>query len=143
MPDTQFLLFDSLSEPRKGLIIRQPWATLVVSGDKTWEIRGFRAHFRGPIAIIAGGTGTVVGSCELVDCLGPLSLATYNSCRRLRGSPDEIVETLPYPNTYAWVMTHPRKLQHPVPYPHPKGAVIWVKLPDETRQFMLNADKGP
>ncbi len=140
VPDNQFLLFDSLSEPRKGLIIRQPWAAMVVSGAKTWEIRGVRARFRGPIAIIAGGTGTVVGLCELVDCLGPLSLARYNSGRCLRGSPHEMVETLPYQNTYAWVMTRPRKFLHPVPYPHPKGAVIWVNLPDETRQAMLEAD---
>jgi hypothetical protein len=33
-----------------------------------------------------------------------------------------------YRNTYAWVLKNPRRLKKTVPYKHPSGAVIWVKL---------------
>ncbi len=141
MPSNRSLWFDRLG-PLKGLIIRQPWANMVVMGEKKWEIRGFRVHFRGPVAIIAAGTGTVVGCCELVDCLGPLNLEMYNRNFQLMGSSNTAVETLPYQNTYAWVMAQPRAFQHPIPYSHPKGAVIWVKLPDETRQLTRDAERA-
>jgi hypothetical protein len=33
-----------------------------------------------------------------------------------------------YRQTYAWVLEKPRRLKQPVPYKHPSGAVIWVRL---------------
>ena len=125
--------FDDMIVPDKGLVIRQPWADMIVTGEKQWEIRGFRSHFRGPIAIIAGGTGTILGTCELVNCIGPLTLECYNSHSRLRGSPDEVVDRLPYKNTYAWHIAKARQFSVSVPYVHPMGAVIWVTLSPEMR----------
>ena len=39
-----------------ALIIRQPWLGLILSGKKTWEIRGSRTNKRGPIALIESGS---------------------------------------------------------------------------------------
>ena len=36
-----------------------------------------------------------------------------------------------YRQTYAWVLEKPRILKRPVPYQHPSGAVIWVRLDDK------------
>jgi hypothetical protein len=33
-----------------------------------------------------------------------------------------------YRQTYAWVLEKPVTLKRPVPYQHPSGAIIWVKL---------------
>lgn len=46
----------------RSLVVRQPWATLMVTGSKPWEIRGSATRVRGPGAIAAGRTGTIVGS---------------------------------------------------------------------------------
>lgn len=134
MTTEQLSLFEDPGVPRKGLVIREPWARMVVEGQKRWEIRGSRVQFRGLVAIIASGTGTIVGTCELVDCIGPLTLESYNVNCGLRGAHDVVVDALPYCTTYAWAMAMPRQFSSPVTYDHPNGAVIWVNLSPETRE---------
>lgn len=36
----------------QGLITKPMWADMILSGAKTWEIRGSRTHKRGTIGII-------------------------------------------------------------------------------------------
>ena len=43
-----------MSLPTTALTIRQPWATLIISGGKNIENRTWRTHYRGPILIHAG-----------------------------------------------------------------------------------------
>ena len=38
----------------KAITIHQPWASLIAHGHKRFETRGWRTHYRGPIAIHAG-----------------------------------------------------------------------------------------
>jgi hypothetical protein len=59
----------------KALVVKQPWVDKILSGAKVWELHGFRTQTRGPIALIQGGTGTVVGVCDVVGVKGPLSLS--------------------------------------------------------------------
>jgi len=66
----------------KALIVRQPWVERILSGAKTWELRGSRTHVRGPIALIEAGTGHVVGTAELRDVIGPLSQAALSRTTR-------------------------------------------------------------
>jgi hypothetical protein len=55
----------------KGLIIRAPYVDWIVDGKKTWEIRGSATKVRGPLALIKGGSGTIVGTCTLSDVIAP------------------------------------------------------------------------
>jgi hypothetical protein len=57
----------------RGLLIRSPHIEKILRGEKIWEIRGSRTSVRGPIALIRSGSGEVVGTCEIVDCIGPLT----------------------------------------------------------------------
>lgn len=64
----------------KCLSIRQPWASLIGSGQKTIELRTRRTHYRGPLVICASGRprlgtdypigplGVSICIVELVDC---------------------------------------------------------------------------
>ena len=95
---------------------------------KSWEIRGSNTNVRGQIALIQSGTKTIVGVAELVDSRR-LSLEEYLEaeafhCIRSNGD-------LPYPKTFAWVLDNPRRLSQPVPYLHPRGAIIWVILDNQ------------
>lgn len=113
---------------RSGLIIRDPYVSQILDGKKTWEIRGKRTTIRGRIGLIKGGSGTVVGTCDLFDVVGPLTLAEYRKGARRAGSEPREIDELPYDATYAWVLRHPVRLPEPVRYAHPSGAVIWVNL---------------
>jgi hypothetical protein len=108
-----------------GLLIRKEPIDKVLAGTKTWEIRGTATSIRGPIALIESKSGHVVGTCEVVDVIGPLSLAKLQrNVNRTGFWPSR----LPYATTYAWVVREARRLSTPVPYQHPPGAVIWVLL---------------
>ena len=130
----------------KGLIICPPWIELILNGEKTWEIRGANTRIRGRIALIKSGTGQVYGTVEMVDCL-PLDLMSYQ-CHIAEHRVTE-VQSLPYPKTFAWVLSRPVLFKQPVPYRHPQGAVIWVNeaLDDDAPQisgvFVHDADARP
>jgi len=115
----------SADELTHGLLILKEPLDKILAGTKTWEIRGKRTDRRGPIALIESKSGHVVGTCEVVDVEGPLSLAKLQrNAMRTGFRPTE----LPYATTYGWVLRNARRLSEPVPYTHPSGAVIWVRL---------------
>ena len=117
----------------RGLIIADPWIGKIINGQKTWEIRGTGTKIRERITLIRKGSGLIVGSARLVDVVGPLSLDD------LRASVDRHCVALDllrdvlgrYDQPHAWVLDDVERLDPPVPYRHPSGAVIWVTLPDD------------
>jgi hypothetical protein len=114
----------------RGLIVGSPYIDWILAGKKTWEIRGRYTHVREKIALIRSGSGFVVGTCELVDVVGPLTLRKLRTnARKFNRSKSEI-RSLPYERTYAWVLTNVRRFNPPRRYKHPLGAIIWVKLRD-------------
>ena len=72
----------------KVLTIKQPWATLIIQGDKRFEFRSWKTKYRGDLLIHAGKgidkeamkrlakyipkdmpTGKILGKVRLVDCI--------------------------------------------------------------------------
>jgi hypothetical protein len=116
----------------KGLLIKERWLDLILSGKKTWEIRGKATTIRGRIALIQSGSGMVYGVCEVVDVRGPLSIEEMQAnCDHHCIARDDIPNVVKYKTIHAWVLQNARRLRRPVPYDHPYGAVIWVNLPEE------------
>jgi len=127
----------------KGLMIRSPWIEKILEGEKTWEVRGSNTKTRGTIALIRSGSGLVVGTCKLVDVVGPLSPSEFK-----RNTPRHHVKVrnrgnhLPYKKTYAWVLSDAISLKKPRPYKHPRGAAIWVKLsPGVSRKVFVSISR--
>jgi hypothetical protein len=86
---------------------------------------------REKIALIRGGSGTLVGTATLTDCLGPFTFDDLAPRRGMHGVAPEQLRgfTEKYRNrAFAWVLEDVRTLLKPVPYQHPSGAVIWVSL---------------
>lgn len=108
-----------------ALIIKKPWIDYILSGQKTWEIRGSLTKKRGEIELIQSKSGLVVGCCEIVDCI-KLDLPTFKNSFNKHCISN--LEVLPYKSTYAWVITNAVRYENPRKYKHPNGAVIWVKL---------------
>lgn len=117
-----------MNEPLRALVIRRPRIDTILDGHKTWEIRGARTSVRGRIGLIASRSGTVVGVCDLVDCVGPLSANEFRRNAKRAGMKPSTATLGYYRLTCAWVMAKPKRLKQPVPHDHPSGAVIWVKL---------------
>lgn len=111
----------------KGLIVKSPWIELILQGKKTWEIRGSNTSIRGTIALIKSGTGKIYGTVDLVD-VKKITLEEYQQSQQFHCIPQRDCLQSPYPNIYAWVLENPHPFQRPIPYQHPRGAVIWVSL---------------
>lgn len=113
----------------QGLVIKPYWADLILSGKKTWEIRGSQTHKRGKIAVIVSGSGKIWGEVELVDCF-PCTLELFgNNHTKHWIMHHGLLQR--YKQPWAWVLENPVKYPEPVPYTHPQGAVIWVNLGEE------------
>ncbi len=113
-----------------GLLIRNPWIDMILQGKKIWEIRGSNTKKRGKIALIASGTGMIVGTCEIVDSIGPLTIIDLKANTNKHRISERNLVKPPYRKTFAWVLNKAKKLENPIPYKHPRGAIIWVKLPE-------------
>lgn len=113
----------------KGLIVKSPWIEKILSGEKTWEIRGRKTNIRGTVALIKSGTGMIYGTVDVLDCK-ELTIEEYRDKQEFHRIPHDMFPSLPYPKTYAWIFSNPVIFDNPKPYAHPQGAVIWVNLPD-------------
>jgi hypothetical protein len=114
----------------RALIVKEPWVSMILKGEKTWEIRGSNSLIRERIGLIRGGSGQVVGTVELVDSIGPLSRDELLANEDKHRVPPSRVRSIAYKNVYAWVLKNPRALRRPISYAHPPGAQMWVKVPD-------------
>lgn len=113
-----------MNQITKGFIIRQPWADLILSGKKTWEIRGSRCNIRGWVGLVCQGQW--VGNVKISDSL-ELSLSQYQQNQGKHQVPD--TTSCRYKNINAWVITDFKKFKTPKKYTHKPGCVIWVNLP--------------
>jgi hypothetical protein len=124
----------------RGLIIREPWVSMILDGQKDWEMRTAATKIRGPVALIAAGSGKIIGVANITDVQGPFSHAqmAFNQAHH-RIPADEIGKGEGERWNIAWVMQNARRLEMPVPYNHPSGAVIWVSLDEKTRKHLAQA----
>ncbi|HMN15129.1 MAG TPA: ASCH domain-containing protein [Bellilinea sp.] len=113
----------------KGLVVREPWIDLILSGEKAWEMRSRKTSYRGPVALIRKGSGTIVGVADLVGIRPPLSRAEMIDAYPLHCIPRDLIERGEVAKwTTPWVLANVRRLASPVSYEHPAGAVTWVRL---------------
>jgi len=108
---------------RSGLIIKERWISLILRGEKTWEMRTNRTRKRERVGLIRKGSGSIVGLATVVDALGPLSdIEIAESFDKHRLRLDEIGGW-----RCPWVLEDVISLDQPIEYVH-SGGVVWVTL---------------
>ena len=129
----------------RGLLVRDPFATQLLDGSKTWEIRGRATQIRGRIVIIKSGTGLAFGTVNLVRVLGPLTIDDLINTPQLKEEEKQEYKEngLPYRKTYAYECLDPKWFRTPIPYSHPNGAVTWVRLPEMNLTDVQYASPSP
>lgn len=112
----------------KALSVKQPFASLIMSGRKPLEIRGVPTKYRGTLAICSSRTADKAAVARL-DCSGPMGvfLGTVQlvGCRVFTRAdePKALVTCDPARQRYAWELSDPQKLRIP---PLVKGALgLW------------------
>lgn len=112
---------------KKGLIIRDPWITMILSGLKIWEIRNSKTNIRGKIYLIKSKSGMIFGEVDLIDCI-KINEDDYIKNRDKHNIPEDYKLPYSFDNMYAWVMCNPIIYDKPIPYEHKKGVVKWINL---------------
>ena len=100
----------------KVLTIKQPWASLIIEGYKSYEFRSWKTKYRGKILIHAGKNlekdmlekfkdynldiklGGIIGEAELVDCI----LVDEKLNKELRQIDSIVYGQSNHVETYAW-----------------------------------------
>ncbi|TPE47164.1 ASCH domain-containing protein [Amaricoccus solimangrovi] len=114
---------------RKGLVVREPWIDLLLSGEKTWEMRGQRPSYRGWIGLIRKGSGLVSGIAHLIDVGYPLSPDQMIKTFEKHRIPERMIQGGEVAKwTTPWKLSDIRALREPVPYRHPNGAITLFSL---------------
>ena len=110
----------------RALIVKKKWLDMILSGEKVWEIRGQDTSIRGKIGLIESGSGLIVGECRLMRSFNNVN-ENDKRLKWLHGI-DNWEETVRYKKPHIWLLTGPVRYEKPIPYNHPRGAVIWVKI---------------
>lgn len=107
----------------RALSVRQPWAHLIASGEKSIEVRSWGTAYRGPLLIVA--SGTVERFEATARGLDPRALArccavcvvNVDTVRPLRGADWPAANLGPAddhdpPDGFAWVLSRPRRVEN-------------------------------
>lgn len=108
----------------RALIVKKEWLDKIFDESKIWEMRTTKTSIRGVIGLIESGTGLIVGEVNLTGCsLTEIKKHDYY----IKYHKVEDLDLLDKWK-YAWYFEGAKRYKNPIPYKHPKGAVIWVKL---------------
>ena len=113
----------------KCLIIKKEHLDKILDGSKTWEMRSRKTNVRGLIGLIESGSGLIVGECYLWGCSEhPLNFvgAQYHQDKHCVDDLSKLEKWC-----YAWKLKAAKRYEKPIPYKHPKGAVIWVNVEEK------------
>lgn len=92
----------------KALSVKQPWANMIASGEKTIETRTWPTEYRGELLIVSSKTpkidpaGFALAVADLVDCRPMTEKDQLNACCAI------------YPGAFAWVLRNVRRI---TPFP--------------------------
>lgn len=138
----------------KILAIKQPWAAMITERIKHIEVRSMPINYGGKVAIYAtrspwdNGTpemasqklgsgypyscGAIIGTATIFECfkfIDNLHFKRYNEDHHvLDAFPSFSVEGKK--KAFAWCLGDIQKLENPIPYKMPKGAVIFANDPE-------------
>ena len=90
----------------KALSIKQPWASLIASGEKTIETRTWPTSHRGPLLIVSSKSppiepaGVALAIVDVVDCRPMVQKDEAGACCEI------------YDGAWAWVLANVRPVDH-------------------------------
>lgn len=113
----------------KGLVIDAPWISLILSGQKDWEMRSTGTNYRGWFGLIWKGMGSVYGVARLAGAGGPMSPQEMIEAFEHHRISEEMIRSGAVAKwNRPWFLADVVRLPSPVHYKHPNGAVTWVEL---------------
>lgn len=123
--------------PDKALKVQEPYATQIVNGEKSWELRRTNTSIRGRVGIASGGK--LLGEAVLTD-VRKEKVDDLQRRRRFRQLHNNVSNEFigkyslgnknqkPLDELFVWVFEHPKVYNPPLHFEAPRGSVVWVNL---------------
>jgi len=103
----------------KALTVRQPWASLILSGIKTIELRTWKTNYRGPVIICSSAnkkheSGVLLGlstkPLQVAPASTALCIVDIIDCRP--ATPEDRIAACCEPSSkeFAWLISKPQKI---------------------------------
>jgi hypothetical protein len=89
----------------KALSVKQPWANMIASGEKTIETRTWPTAYRGELLIVSSKRPPIAPAGSAV------AIATVLDCRPMTRGDERAACCSVYPGAYAWVLANLRALK--------------------------------
>ena len=117
-------------EPSHILIVKDPWASLILNGKKQIELRTTNTRkINQEIFIAKAGTKKIFGKITILHSK-LISNEEIGSLEHKHLVSSEHLQNMNYhqkKKIYAWHLIKPISFDTPIDYIHPKGAQTWVK----------------
>ncbi len=116
---------DDETIPERSLVVREPWASYIVQGRKTWEIRRYPTRIRGRIGIVS--PRGLIGAVRLVRVLGPFTVEELLEEVEKHLAPEEFLRAYAQERPlWAWELEEAEEFAEPYEVERPGGPRIWV-----------------
>lgn len=89
----------------RALSVKQPWANLIASGEKTIETRTWTTDYRGPLLIVSSKSPPI----QPAGCA--VAIATLVDCRPMTAADEGATKCPLYPGASAWVLRDIRRVR--------------------------------
>ena len=108
----------------KALSVKQPWANMIASGEKTLETRTWTTRYRGPLLIVSSRQPRI----EPAGCA--LAVSRLIDCRPMTRKDERAACCRVYPGAQTWVLEEIRRIT-PVPIKGSLGVFDCPLKPDD------------
>jgi hypothetical protein len=114
----------------RTLLVKEPWVSLLLDGEKVWELRRSSTKARGRVGLTRSGSGVIAGRANLRDVHGPFTAEELRAHRDEHLVDDEFLDEYAAGKPlYAWELRAVHRYSSPAPYRQRRGAGGWVNLP--------------
>lgn len=113
--------------PPRAFRVLEPYASWIVEGKKTWELRTYPTKVRGRVGVVSGGR--LLGTVEVTGTRGPLSEEELRQSQdRHLADPGFLHRYARGRPLYAWELARAQKFAEPVPLSGKAGQQTWLRL---------------
>lgn len=119
----------------RALVVQQPYAELIASGEKILENRGWSTRHRGPLAIVAGRGNKYLTAAELAGYVTGRVVCVVDviDCIPLADLPPELRENVHAHGPICWTLANVRRVHNG---PEVRGMPGLISVPDSSLDLL-------
>lgn len=114
-----------MSEEIRVLAVKPEWASKIIDGKKTIEIRSRNTNIKERVAVYASSpVNKIIGTVRIVASSQCIDEVEYETYKNEHLAPSKFYKK---GKTYFWHLKHPITFTEPIIYTPKRGTIVWSK----------------